>query len=209
MRPPRPPAPLWRIIPLLAALALGACAHRPGPPAPAIVAVETWGGSAGAVPAEPQRIERITVHHGGVAWPADKDPADHLRRLQQWSRLSQRWADIPYHYVIAPDGRIFAARDPALPGDTNTDYEPRGHALLMLLGNFEEAQPSRAQLLALAELSAWLVQRHGLSPQAIASHKDYSAQTVCPGANLSVYLENGWLKRAVAARLDGRPAPAP
>src|SRR6218665_2451233 len=131
MRPPRPPAPLWRIIPLLAALALGACAHRPGPPAPAIVAVETWGGSAGAVPAEPQRIQRNTGHHGGVAWPADKDPADHLRPLPQWSRLSQRWADTPYHYVIAPDGRIFAARDPALPGDTNTDYEPRGHALLM------------------------------------------------------------------------------
>jgi hypothetical protein len=37
-----------------------------------------------------------------------------------------------------------------------------------------------------------------------ASHKDYSAQTVCPGANLYRYLENGYFRERVALRLKQR-----
>lgn len=202
---------------LACGLGLAACAGQPprqdpAPallPAPTIVSVEAWGGQTSAPPATPQRIGHITLHHQGETWQAGADVAAYLRRLQQWSRLSKRWADIPYHYVIAPDGRIHAARDPGVAGDTNTDYEPRGHALVMLLGNFENVEPTRAQLLATAELMAWLAQRNGLAVEAIATHKDYSAQTVCPGSKLYAYQASGWLRQAVQARLDGRGMPEP
>ena len=187
-------------LPLALLLALAGCASTS--PAPGIVGVADWGGSTAASSAPPQQITRITLHHQGEVWKEGTDIEAYLRRLQQWSRLTKGWADIPYHYVIGPDGRIYAARPLAQPGDTNTEYDPRGHALVMLVGNFEEQQPTPAQLNAAVELTAWLAREHHLGVDAIASHKDYSGQTVCPGRNLYAYLESGWFKAEVGKRLD-------
>jgi N-acetylmuramoyl-L-alanine amidase len=186
---------------LVSALLVGCATPVPAPP---IVEVADWGGQPlAALPPAPQRISRITVHHQGEVWPAasrpNDDPASYLQRLQSWSRLTKRWVDIPYHYVIAPDGSIHATRDPAIPGDTNTEYDPRGHALLMLMGNFEVQQPTPAQLESAVALMAHLARRNGLDETAIASHKDYSTQTVCPGAALYARLDA--LRAAVRARL--------
>lgn len=213
MTPPLSPL-LRRLALLAAAIGLAACAGpRPAQDLtpPAIIAVEAWGGNAPAEPpARPQRISHITLHHQGETWTEGADVAAYLRRLQQWSRLSKRWADIPYHYVIAPDGRIYAARPENRAGDTNTGYDPTGHALVMVLGNFEEVKPNAAQLRAVVDLMASLAATHGLAPDRIGAHKDYSAGTVCPGANLYPYVQSGWLRRAVAARLAGsRELPPP
>ncbi|KQW52113.1 MULTISPECIES: peptidoglycan recognition family protein [unclassified Roseateles] len=184
---------------LAAVLTLAGCASKP--PAPDIVSVDTWGGSSAAAVAAPQRITHITLHHQGEIWKEGADVEAYLRRLQQWSRLTKRWADIPYHYVIAPDGRIYAARPLAQPGDTNTEYDPRGHALVMLVGNFEEQQPTQAQLKSAVDVTAWLAREHRLGLDAIASHKDHSRQTVCPGKNFYAYLESGWFKDEVKKQL--------
>ncbi|MCY4746642.1 peptidoglycan recognition family protein [Pelomonas sp. UHG3] len=200
--------PLTALASLAAALALAGCATAPppppAPPAPAIIEVAAWGGTPASTTAPAQPIHKITLHHQGEVWKDGTDVAAYLRRLQQWSRLTKRWADIPYHYVIAPDGRIYAARPLQQPGDTNTDYDPRGHALLMLVGNFEVQQPTPAQLDAAVQLTAWLAHQHGLGLDDIASHKDYSAQTVCPGQHLYAHLTSGWFKAEVARRLNGR-----
>ncbi|MDR7297717.1 hypothetical protein J2X16_003066 [Pelomonas aquatica] len=183
-------------------LVLAGCASTGTVPrAPEIIGVDAWGGSTVASGMPPQRIDRITLHHQGEIWKEGTDVEAYLRRLQQWSRLTKRWADIPYHYVIAPDGRIYAARPLAQAGDTNTEYDPLGHALVMLVGNFEEQQPTAAQLHAAVELTAWLAREHKLGLDAIASHKDHSAQTVCPGKNFYAYLASGWFKAEVAKRL--------
>lgn len=181
-------------------LLLAGCASLPTPPV--ITTVDAWGGTAPSSPGKPQRISKITVHHQGEIWKDGTDVENYLRRLQQWSRLTKRWADIPYHYVIAPDGRIYAARPLAQAGDTNTEYDPTGHALVMLVGNFEEQQPTPAQLAAAVELTAWLARQHRLGLDAIASHKDYSRQTVCPGRNFYAYLESGWFTAEVGRRLQ-------
>ena len=200
-----------RLAPALAlstSLLMAACASLP-PPAPPIIAMSTWGGTPAAPTSPAQQISRITLHHQGETWAAGRDPADYLRRLQLWSRQTKLWADIPYHYVIAPDGRVYAARPETQAGDTNTEYKPQGHLLVMLLGNFEEQQPSTEALAASVELMAWLARRHGLGPERIAAHRDFSQQTVCPGRNLYAHLESGWLHRAVQARMIGQPMPRP
>ena len=181
-------------------LVLTGCAST-RPPAPPIISVEAWGGTPAGTPVPTHRISRITLHHQGEIWKEGTDVEAYLRRLQQWSRLTKRWADIPYHYVIAPDGRIYAARPLQQAGDTNTEYDPRGHALIMLVGNFEEQQPTPAQLNAAVELTSWLAREHHLGLDSIASHKDYSRQTVCPGRNLYAYLESGWFRGEVGKRL--------
>jgi hypothetical protein len=185
------------------AIALTGCASVK-PPAPTIVSVDAWGGTPASAPVPTHQIRKITLHHQGEIWKDGTDVQNYLRRLQQWSRLTKRWADIPYHYVIAPDGRIYAARPLEQAGDTNTEYDPRGHALVMLVGNFEEQQPTPAQLNAAVELTAWLAREHRLGLDDIASHKDYSRQTVCPGKNLYAYLESGWFKAEVGRVVEGR-----
>jgi hypothetical protein len=184
----------------LLAAGLSACAQAPQQvSAPELIEVAAWGGQPTPTALPAQHIHQLTLHHQGSPWAADADPAAYLRRLQQWSQLTQRWADIPYHFVIAPDGRIYTARPIALPGDTNTEYDPKGHALVMLLGNFEHQTPTPAAIESSVALLAWLAQQHGLRPEHIGSHRDFSQQTLCPGANLQALLPA--IRQAVKTRL--------
>jgi hypothetical protein len=70
-----------------------------------------------------------------------------------------------------------------------------------VVGNFEEVQPNQKQLDAVVDLMALLAKKHHVPLDAIAGHKDYSAQTVCPGEHLYAYLQNGYFREKVALRL--------
>ena len=141
-----------------------------------------------------------TLHHQGETFKPDTDPARYLRNLQAWSRGTKQWLDIPYHYVVDLQGRTYAARDIRYAGDTNTTYDPKGHALIEVVGNFEEVEPNQQQLDAVVDMMALLVARHGVSIDTIAGHKDH-AHTLCPGKNLYRYLESGYFRHKVALRL--------
>ena len=175
----------------------------------AIVPVASWGGTpADASRARRHAITQITLHHQGEPFKPGTDPRAYLRRLQSWSRASKGWLDIPYHYVIDLDGRIYAARDIGFAGDTNTDYDPSGHALIEVVGNFEEVEPNQQQLDAVVDLMALLAARYKVSLDDIKSHRDHSDKTVCPGANLYRYVKEDWFRHKVALRLAGEQARA-
>lgn len=168
----------------------------------AIVPVQDWGGTpADATRARPQVITHITLHHQGEPFAPGSDPRQYLRNLQGWSRTSKGWLDIPYHYIIDLDGRIYAGRDIAYAGDTNTEYDPTGHALIEVVGNFEEVEPNRRQLDAIVDLMALLADRYHVGLDAIRTHRDYSSHTVCPGANLYRHVHEGYFRHGVALRL--------
>jgi hypothetical protein len=167
-----------------------------------IVSVAQWGGT----PADPalarkQAITHITLHHQGEPFPQGKDPIAYLRNLQAWSRTTKHWLDIPYHYIIDLDGRIYEGRKLEYAGDTNTEYDPKGHALIEVVGNFEEVEPNQKQLDAVVDLMALLALKYKVPVDRIGGHKDYSARTVCPGTNLYRYLQNGYFRDQVALRL--------
>lgn len=167
-----------------------------------IVSVQDWGGTpADAALARKQTISYITLHHQGEPFPQGKDPVQYLRNLQTWSRTTKHWVDIPYHYIIDLDGKIYAGRDINFAGDTNTEYDPMGHALIEVVGNFEEVEPNQKQLDAVVELMAMLAAKYHVPVDHIASHRDYSAQTVCPGKNLYRYVQEGYFRNRVAERL--------
>lgn len=167
-----------------------------------LIRVAQWGGTpADAVLAKLHTITRITLHHQGQTFPIERDPAEYLRSLQAWSRGVRRWLDIPYHYVIDMQGQIYEARSIDYAGDTNTDYDPTGHALIEVVGNLDEVEPNAVQLHAIVKLMTWLIIQYNLSPDTIAGHKDYSNKTSCPGKNLYRYLENGWFHEQVKNNL--------
>jgi hypothetical protein len=162
------------------------------PQRPRIISRQEWKAKDAAGQMQPHTVRRITIHH--TAAPQKKGVAieKKMQALQNFSQGRSRlasggykpaWPDVPYHYYIAVDGQIAEGRDIKYVGDTNTDYDPTGHALVVLEGNFEKEQPSARQLESLREMVAWLSAGYGIPASEIKGHNDY-ASTACPGARL-------------------------
>lgn len=167
-----------------------------------IISAAQWGGTPAVDSlAKKHSITHITLHHQGEPFPKGKDPIQYLQNLQQWSRTTKNWIDIPYHYIIDLDGVMYEGRSINYAGDTNTEYDPTGHALIEVVGNFEEVEPNQEQLDAIVNMMTWLALKYNVSADSIRGHKDYSQQTVCPGKNLYRYLENGYFKEKVEKNL--------
>lgn len=167
-----------------------------------IIPVQQWGGTPAIDSlAQKHTITHITLHHQGEPFPKGKDPIAYLRNLQLWSRTAKHWIDIPYHYIIDLDGKVYEGRSIKYAGDTNTEYDPTGHALIEVVGNFEEVEPNQFQLDAVVNTMIWLANKYNVPVDSIRGHKDYSSITVCPGKNLYRYIENGYFKDKVKENL--------
>jgi len=157
-----------------------------------IIDREAWGSLPVIEDTLNHTIKYITIHHSGVYVSPDKDPSAYLRNLQEWSRGEKQWTDIPYHYLIDLEGRIYEGRPAEFPGDTNTDYDPRGHLLISVIGNYEEQPFSDEQYDALVRALVYFCELYTIDPSLIKSHRDYT-ETACPGRNIYQYFENGRL----------------
>ncbi|MER3523559.1 MAG: N-acetylmuramoyl-L-alanine amidase [Ignavibacteria bacterium] len=170
------------------------------PPELHIVVREAWGWQPSDRSISEHDIDKITLHHGGEDVPPGKDPQEFLRDFQQWSRNEKHWVDLPYHFMIDMQGTIYEARPLSIPGDTNTGYDTRGHALICVIGNYEHQVVSAAQVDAIVRLMAFLAQRFDVRLEDIKAHKDYS-ETLCPGMNLYKLLQDGTIIDGVKRRL--------
>lgn len=157
-----------------------------------------------ATPYKKQYPNRITIHHeGGKVIGLDQDAAQRLRNIQSWCMGPDRkWADIPYHFLIAPDGTVYAGRDVFTVGESNTPYDPTGHIHISFLGNYTEQKLNSKLLQVLTGLVADLCKTYGISPTTIAGHRDYYAQTSCPSEEIYQHLQDGSLLKSVEAQLE-------
>ena len=145
---------------------------------------------------------RITVHHEGTKLEAADDAAKKINAIQRWGMGPDRkWADIPYHFLIAPNGTIYEGRSVNTVGETATEYDPTGHLLINCLGNLEVQELRPEQLQSLIKLIAYCSRKYNIPVETLASHKDYSSQMNCPGKNLYVHFESGYIKQQVTELL--------
>jgi hypothetical protein len=97
-------------------------ATQPKVEKPATISREAWGSDPLPIPDERRHEPKfITIHHAGVDWKEGSDPYEKVRNLQTWGKKTvadggKDWPDLPYHYLIAPDGTIFEGRP--------VEYEP-------------------------------------------------------------------------------------
>ncbi|MDH3253018.1 MAG: peptidoglycan recognition protein family protein [Ignavibacteria bacterium] len=175
----------------------------PYPPELGVVMHAQWGWEPIEGDHATHRISRITIHHGGEDFPPEKDPVEYLRHLQSWSRTEKGWIDIPYHFMIDLSGIIYEARPLSYPGDTNTGYDPTGHGLICVMGNYEDQILSPRQLQSVVRLTAFLAERYAVPIGQIKGHKDY-AETLCPGKDLYRYLQDGTIHAGVNQILHGQ-----
>lgn len=171
---------------------------------PVIVTAAEWGSTPQPLGDDQKQSDPkfITIHHAGSLWTIDKDPAKVVKAIQAYGQKEKNWPDLPYHFLIAPDGRIFEGRPLAYAPQSNTKYELAGNIGIELMGNFEVQRPSVEQVRACVKLSAWLAQDYGIDPATIRGHKDAAKdQTVCPGKDFYRYLKDGefvgWVKTAM------------
>lgn len=150
----------------------------------------------------PHRITHVTLHHTGDAQPLrpEDDPVRRLRGLQSWGARDRNWWDVPYHFLMDLEGKIYEGRDYHYMGETNTAYDPGGHFLISIIGNYERQEPTAAQLESIAALMAWAFKEFDLPLDRLGGHYNY-ATTTCPGKHLRKYLEDGSLRRMIEARL--------
>jgi hypothetical protein len=149
-----------------------------------------------------------------VLWTNTIEPAQFIRNMQEWGKkrpeLEQPprntyWPDLAYHFMIAPDGKIYEARPVEYEPESNTKYDLAGNLGIELMGNFEEQRPSRVQLKSLVQLTAWLMTQHHIDIDHVRTHRDAApGQTSCPGRDLYRYFEGGQFKTWVAQALRGR-----
>lgn len=200
------------ILTLILILFFAGCSQRPQPeiisptlnypPKLGVTTRSDWGSLPLTKTLPEHSITKITIHHGGVDFPPEKDPVEHIRNLQAWSMSAEKnWIDIPYHFMIDLSGQIYETRPLQYPGATNTAYDPTEHALICVMGNYENQVLSPVQLEAVINLAAWLAREYNVSPEDIKGHKDYT-ETQCPGKNLYKYLQDDTIIEKVAEILD-------
>lgn len=195
---------------LLTTAALGASV-----PKPQLVTRKQWGSQAKPISAfRLQTPEWVTIHHAGELWHKGDDPAVFVRHMQIWGQnrpaLEQPprntyWPDLPYHFLIAPDGRIFEGRLVEYEPETNTNYSVNGNIGVEMMGDFEKQRPSLEQIRSCVALTAWLCEKYNIKLDHVRTHMDAAPnQTDCPGKDFYRYILDGQFKKWVSASLKGK-----
>lgn len=148
-------------------------------------------------------VARITVHHDGMDPVQLRSPdqvADRLELIRHVHVENNTWADIGYHFVVDPQGRVWAARPLDLQG-AHVRYENENNMGILVLGNFEMQSPTPA---ATAALDALLIEAAAVNRvplNNIRTHREYNP-TACPGASLQQHMNIARSARGrVAARI--------
>jgi hypothetical protein len=146
-------------------------------------------------------IWRITVHHTAtqLVGSSARVSADAIQKFQREHQDDKGWADIGYHYIIDPSGRIWEGRALTWQGAHAGNPELNvGNVGIALIGDFTVQQPSPSQKKALCDLLDHLCARYHVKPNNVYSHQEIRPDpTECPGPFLQRVVD-GWRKVARA-----------
>lgn len=146
-------------------------------------------------------VNKITVHHAAIDNSNLQSSEDVKRRLasirnEHINRRPEPFADIGYHYIIDPQGRIWEGRPTKFQGAHVADRNENNLGI-MLLGDFTKQQPTTAQINAMDSFVSSQMKRYGVPINRVYTHREIGKST-CPGANLQRYMDR---TRAVGGRL--------
>ena len=186
-------------------------AQTPGPPP--IIPRATWGGDTLKTRGTPQigTVQMAFVHHtvNANTYTAEDSPAIVLA-IAKYHINSNGWNDIGYNFLVDRYGQIFEGRaggiDQAVIGAQAQGFNSYSTGISNI-GTFESVAQTDAAINAQAQLIAWKLAIHGISPegtvdlvsaggesnryasgrtvtfQRVSGHRD-ADKTSCPGASL-------------------------
>jgi hypothetical protein len=133
-------------------------------------------------------INRITVHHSAVISSSVRSKADAARMLTSIrnGHLAQGWADIGYHYIIDPQGRIWEGRSIRYQG-AHVKNNNEHNLGVMMMGNFDVERPTPEALSSLDGFLADRMRAYNVPIRRVFTHQEITS-TECPGRNLQGYM---------------------
>jgi hypothetical protein len=147
--------------------------------------------SAPAIPSRLDRmngIARLTIHHSAnIARSTNYSTiAATIRSIQHAHISNNGWGDIGYHFLIDPAGRIWQGRHLGYQGAHAGGVNNHHNIGICLLGKFTGGgqAPNTNQVRAMTDLVQWLRTQHRIPGNAVLTHKEIKAQTLCPGSKL-------------------------
>lgn len=123
----------------------------------------------------------VVVHHSGNS--GEKDPG----AIEAKHMGAKKWDDVGYHYLIPPSGEVYEGRYLAYKG-SHVENANTGKIGILIMGDFEhqiwdrDDDPTEAQLNSAVALINALGSHFSLTK--LGGHKDYKADTECPGSEL-------------------------
>lgn len=138
-----------------------------------------------------EAIQYITVHQ--TATPRATTTFETIKKYH----MNLGWGNIAYHYFIERDGRLRKGRNERTAG-THTRASGMNFKSLgvCVAGNFNEEEPTEAQLKSLTQILKSLAAKYNLPKERILGHREVEgAVTECPGDNLLKWIEEYRLKK--------------
>jgi len=144
-------------------------------------------------------VEKIVVHHTATNSPGTNWPRQ-VRDVYR-STVARGYRDVPYHWLIDPDGLVYEGRwaRPVAVGTRPNGEDARGRSVrgghakrhndrtigVALLGSFDDRAPTDAALDALVAVVAWKCGRWRIEPNGATPYrlKDGTEQVfpnICP-----------------------------
>ncbi len=168
------------------------------------ICVAGWGGEPPQGEFVAHAIERLTIHHTASLLETNTEAPNFVRGHQRFHQRDREWPDLAYHFIVDRNGHVYEGRPLWARGDSATSYDPTGHFLVSCEGDFDDQEPSDAQLQALVAMLAWAAAEFGVSPSTMRGHRDLAA-TSCPGKHLYPLLTDGTLLAGVNEALAAGP----
>lgn len=129
-------------------------------------------------------INRITVHHSGVDSSSLRSQSQCTRQIENIRQAHVRngWADIGYHFVIDPQGRVYSGRPVAKQGAHVKD-ENEHNLGIMMMGNYDRQTPSAEAMNSLKALLVMQIRSYRVPLARVYTHQELKP-TACPGRSL-------------------------
>lgn len=171
------------------------------PPAPArptvpavpngVMARSQWTRSGIARPREINEmagVRRITVHHDAIVSTDLRSSSDVARRIEsiRRSHVQKGWADIGYHYIVDPQGRVWEGRSLSKQG-AHVENNNEHNIGVVVLGNFDVHPPTMAATTAVERFVALQMQRYNVPLTRVYTHRELKS-TACPGSRLQRFM---------------------
>lgn len=116
------------------------------------------------------QIKGLVFHHSATRGQT-------IRSMAEYQVEVRGWAGLGYHYAIGYDGRIYKCNDPLLKTNHTANHNTATIGAV-LVGNYQEREPSEAMIRSAEHLEAYLMERYGL--QFVWLHRE-TKPTLCPG----------------------------
>ena len=148
-------------------------------------------------------LNTIVIHHSAYSGAGPTD-------IQNLHKDGRGFADVGYHFMIDSEGIIYEGREINIRGAHVQGFN-NGSVGIVLLGNFNEDEPSKTQLTSLWKLVDTLRTTYDI--HYLAGHRDYPNQspdgTECPGDNLYPLLQGQAREMGLKYGIEGYEPPEP